>query len=224
LRAGGSGIPAFFTPTGANTVIEYGTLVTRYNPDGTVAKLCPKREVREFNGRKYLMEEAIKGDFALIKGYQADEYGNIVFRKTARNFNPECARAANICIAEVEEIVPAGTLPPDLIHLPHCYVDRVVKTKVHRSRDEYKKIESHLKIPAASGNRDMDKRSRIAKRIVQEIQEGMYVNLGIGIPTLCANFIDPNSKVFLESENGVLGIGPHPCDAEMDPDLVNAGK
>jgi 3-oxoacid CoA-transferase len=147
-----------------------------------------------------------------------------VFRKTARNFNPECARASKTCIVEVEDIVPAGTLPPDLIHLPHCYVHRVVKTKIHRTKEQYKEIESNLKIPAASGNRDMDKRTLIAKRITKEMKDGMYVNLGIGIPTLCANYIDPNSKVFLESENGVLGIGPHPCDSEMDPDLINAGK
>lgn len=109
LRAAGAGIPAFYTPTGVGTLRAEG------------------RETRDFNGRTYLMEEALPGDFALVKAWKGDTHGNLVFRKTARNFNPLVARAGRITIAEVEELVPAGTLDPDAIHLPGIYVQRVIK-------------------------------------------------------------------------------------------------
>ncbi len=110
LRAGGAGIPAFFTPTGVGTVV------------------ADKKETREFDGRTYVMEKAIKGDFALVKAWKADPFGNLIYRKTARNFNPMMAAAGRICIAEVEEIVEAGALNPDEIHTPAVYVKRLVKS------------------------------------------------------------------------------------------------
>lgn len=109
LRAAGAGIPAFYTPTGVGT------------------KRAEGRETREFNGRIYLMEEALHGDFAFVKAWKGDTHGNLVFRKTARNFNPLCARAGAVTIAEVEELVPAGTLDPDEIHLPGIYVQRIIR-------------------------------------------------------------------------------------------------
>jgi 3-oxoacid CoA-transferase subunit A len=109
LRAAGAGIPAFYTPTGVGT------------------KRAEGRETREFNGRTYLMEEALHGDFAFVKAWKGDTHGNLVFRKTARNFNPLCARAGAVTIAEVEELVPAGTLDPDEIHLPGIYVQRIIR-------------------------------------------------------------------------------------------------
>lgn len=108
MRAGGAGIPAFFTATG------YGTAVA----DG--------KEVREFNGRQYIMEESITGDFAIVKAWKADTFGNLVFRKTARNFNPLAAMAGKITVVEVEEIVQPGELDPDEIHTPGIYVNRVI--------------------------------------------------------------------------------------------------
>ncbi|MCB9686488.1 MAG: CoA transferase subunit A [Alphaproteobacteria bacterium] len=108
LRAGGSGIPAFFTPAGVGTPIAEG------------------KETREFDGRTYLMERAITGDFAIVKAWKADRWGNLVFRRTARNFNPLCAMAGRVTIAEVEEVVDAGELDPDEIHLPGVFVHRVV--------------------------------------------------------------------------------------------------
>ena len=109
-RAGGAGIPAFFTPTGAGTLVAKG------------------KETRQFNGREYVLEAGITGDFALVKAWKADTLGNLVYRKTARNFNPVMATAGKICIAEVEEIVPAGELDPDSIHTPAVYVKRLVKS------------------------------------------------------------------------------------------------
>ena len=108
LRAGGAGIPAFFTPTGVGTVIAEG------------------KEVREFNGKDYILEESLTADVALVKAYKADKAGNLVFRKTAQNFNPVCAMAGKITIAEVEQIVEVGDLDPDEIHLPGIYVNRIV--------------------------------------------------------------------------------------------------
>ena len=107
-RAGGAGIPAFYTKTGVGTVIAEG------------------KEVRQFKGEDYLMEEGIFADVAIVKGWKADESGNLIFRKTARNFNEPMATAARVCVAEVEEIVPVGTLDPDSVHIPGIYVKRLV--------------------------------------------------------------------------------------------------
>jgi len=108
IRAGGAGIPAFFTATGVGTLVAEG------------------KEVREFGGRRYVMETALKADLSIVKAWKADEAGNLVFRKTARNFNPMMATAGKVTVAEVEEIVPAGTLDPDCIHTPGIYVKRLV--------------------------------------------------------------------------------------------------
>jgi 3-oxoacid CoA-transferase subunit A len=109
IRAGGAGIPAFFTATGYGTIIAEG------------------KETREFNGRMYVMEEALRADFSLVKAWKADTMGNLVYRKTAMNFNPMIATAGKITVAEVEEIVPPGELDPEHIHTPGIYVDRLIQ-------------------------------------------------------------------------------------------------
>ncbi|MEF2147156.1 CoA transferase subunit A [Aquilutibacter rugosus] len=108
LRAGGAGIPAFFTATGYGTIVAEG------------------KETREFNGKQYVMETALVADVALVKAWKSDKSGNLVFRKTARNFNPACAMAGKVCIVEVEEVVETGSIDPDQVHLPGIYVDRIV--------------------------------------------------------------------------------------------------
>lgn len=118
LRAGGAGIPAFFTPTGVGTVIAEG------------------KEVRDFNGKDYILEESLTADIALVKAYKADKAGNLIFRKTAQNFNPVCAMAGKITIAEVEEIVEIGDLDPDEIHLSGIYVNRIVLNTTPEKRIE----------------------------------------------------------------------------------------
>jgi 3-oxoacid CoA-transferase subunit A len=135
LRAGGAGIPAFYTPTGAGTAISDGGLPIKYASDGSVAKYSAKKELREFNGRTYVLEPAITGDFALVKAWKADRFGNLVYRHTAMNFNPMVATAAKVTIAEVEEIVEVGQLDPDHIHTPGIFVHRVVKG-THEKRIE----------------------------------------------------------------------------------------
>ncbi len=135
LRAGGAGIPAFYTPTGVGTVISEGGLPLRYGEGGKVVKESEKKETRTFDGREYVLERAITGDYAIVKAWKADRFGNLVYRKTAANFNPMMATAARITIAEVEEIVEVGSLDPDHVHTPGIYVHRVVLGK-HEKRVE----------------------------------------------------------------------------------------
>ncbi|MFD0724145.1 CoA transferase subunit A [Lysobacter brunescens] len=122
LRAGGAGIPAFFTATGYGTVVAEG------------------KETREFDGKHYVMETALKADVSLVKAWKADAAGNLVFRKTARNFNPACAMAGKVCVAEVEELVEVGALDPDHIHLPGIYVDRIVVNPTPEKRIEQRTV------------------------------------------------------------------------------------
>ena len=139
MRAGGAGIPAFFTSTGVGTVIETGGFPIKLGSNGkdVIIGSLPK-ERRTYEGREYILESSILGDYALVKGWKADTKGNVIFRKTARNFNPEVATAGRKCIVEVEEIVPEGSLDPDNIHLPAVYVDRIVQGEKYEKRIEFK--------------------------------------------------------------------------------------
>src|SRR5450432_2714786 len=138
LRAGGAGIAAFYTPTGAGTQISEGGLPTRYAADGSVAKLSPKKETREFEGRLYVLELAIRGDFAIVKAWKGDRAGNLVYRHTAMNFNPMVATAAKITIAEVEQLVEVGELEPDHVHTPGIFVHRIFQGPSYEKRIERK--------------------------------------------------------------------------------------
>jgi 3-oxoacid CoA-transferase subunit A len=126
LRAGGAGIGAFFTPTGVGTQVAEGGLPWRYHPDGSVALASPAKEVREFHGVLQVLEESIVTDYALVRAAVVDTLGNAVFHAAARNFNPNAAMAARITIVEAEQVVAAGVLDPDHVHLPGIYVHRVV--------------------------------------------------------------------------------------------------
>lgn len=121
-RAGGAGIPAFFTPTGVGTVVAEG------------------KDVREFDGRRYVLERSIVADFSIVKAWKGDAYGNLIFRKTARNFNPMIATCGKICIAEVEELVSVGSLDPDQVHTPGIYVHRIFQGKNYQKRIERKTV------------------------------------------------------------------------------------
>ncbi|MFG1921715.1 CoA transferase subunit A [Cryptosporangium sp. NPDC048952] len=126
LRAGGSGIPAFFTPAGVGTMIADGGLPWRYGSDGSVAVASPPKEVREFSGREYVLEEGIVTEFALVRAAIGDRHGNLVMHESARNFNPLVAMAGRITIAEVEELVEPGEILPEQVHVPGVFVQRVV--------------------------------------------------------------------------------------------------
>ena len=126
LRAGGCGIPAFYTPAGVGTPVAAGGLPWRHNADGSVAKASPPKETRRFGDKEYVLEEAIRCDYALVRASIGDREGNLYFAKATRNFNPLCAMAGRVTIAEVEELVEPGELDPDAIHLPGIYVQRVL--------------------------------------------------------------------------------------------------
>jgi 3-oxoacid CoA-transferase subunit A len=148
LRAGGAGIPAFFTPTGIGTPVGDGGLPWRYAPDGSVAIASPAKEQREFGGRAYLLEESLTTDFALVRAAVGDRHGNLVFHAAARNFNPVAAMAGRITVAEVEQLVEPGELDPDDVHLPGVFVQRVVVLTAEQAKD--KRIERHTVRPRPS--------------------------------------------------------------------------
>jgi 3-oxoacid CoA-transferase len=225
MRAGGAGIPAFYVATGLGTVVAEG------------------KETREIGGRRYVMEQALRADVALVKAWRGDRHGNLVYRKTARNFNPVMATAAALTIAEVEELVEPGVIDPDDVVTPGIYVDRVVKGAEFRRLIEPRYLRARA---AASGRAvaarvggataasgagagragagEPDAKHRIARRIARELHDGAYVNLGIGIPTMVAAYVPAGISVIFQSENGMLGVGPPPVEADEDCDCINAGK
>jgi len=143
LRAGGAGIAAFFTATGVGTQISEGGLPWRYADDGSVAIASPPKEVRSFGGRDYVLEEAITTDFALVHAQVGDRHGNLVFHESARNFNPLCAMAGRVTIAEVEQIVEPGAINPDAVHVPGVFVQRVVHVPDEEKRIERRTVRPH---------------------------------------------------------------------------------
>lgn len=201
-------------------LIQEGGAPIKYNlKDRTVEVASSPKQVQQFNGLPYIMEEGIVGDFALVKAQKADEMGNLVFNKSARNFNAVMCRAAKCTIAEVEEIVPVGSLNPDQIHVPGIFVHRLFKGDQYEKRIERLKTRSESAKDSIVSNTPAAKlRERIARRVALEFQDGMYVNLGIGIPNLSANYIK-GINVMLQSENGILGLGPFPYKSEVSAGL-----
>lgn len=127
LRAGGSGIPAFYTPAGVGTLVAEGGLPWRYAADGSVAVASPEKETRTFDGVEYVLERGIVTDFALVRAARGDRHGNLIYDASARNFNPLAAMAGRITVAEVEELVEPGTLDPEQVHTPGVFVQRVIE-------------------------------------------------------------------------------------------------
>ncbi|RFC71247.1 CoA transferase subunit A [Streptomyces sp. AcE210] len=150
LRAGGAGIPAFYTPAGVGTQVAEGGLPWRYDGQGGVALASPPKEVRTFDGTDYVLEHGIRTDYALVRAAKGDRHGNLVFNKSTRNFNPLAATAGRITIAEVEELVEPGDIDPDAVHLPGIFVQRVVALTPAQATD--KQIERRtVSAPSARG-------------------------------------------------------------------------
>jgi 3-oxoacid CoA-transferase len=222
-RLGLGGMAASYVKAGVGTYVETGGFPKRLGTDGkSIAEVTRPREKRVFeDGCEYLLEEGLHVDFSLIRAHQADKYGNLRFRKTSRNFNPDMAGFGDVVIAEVDQIV--DEIPPNQVHYPGCFIDRVYK-----SPHIYHKVERlrYIDVPNTKGSEQVKdkKRQRIAMRAVKELDDGMYCNLGVGIPVTVANIVLGKVDVDLQGENGIVGMGPYPKKGQEDPDLINAGK
>ncbi|KAJ5834233.1 hypothetical protein N7447_000259 [Penicillium robsamsonii] len=224
LRAGGAGIPAFFTPTGAHTFIQEGKIPVRMDESGKVLETGKPRETREFNGKTYLMEEALTGDVAILRAWKADEAGNCVFRYTTKAFGPIMAKAATLTIVEAENIVPVGSIDPNDVDLPGIFVDRIVPATDDKHIEIRKLRSGEATATGSAKDAAQIQRELIGRRAAKELKPGFYVNLGVGIPTLAPSFLPKDVKVWIQSENGILGMGDYPTEQELDPDIINAGK
>ena len=153
LRAGGTGIPAFYTPTGVGTLVADGGIPVRYDADGNVVATSPPKEVREFGGRQYVLETALTADFGLVRAAVGDRHGNLVFHESAMNFNPLAGKAGRVTIAEVEQLVEPGEIRPEEVHLPGVYVQRVVEVGAEGKRIEFRTTRPRpsASSPAAAG-------------------------------------------------------------------------
>jgi len=202
-RAGGAGIPAFYSPTSVGTALTEG------------------REIRDFDGKPHVLEKAIHVDYAFLRGYRADRLGNVQFRGGSQNFNPSFAKAARVAIVEVDEIVEPGAIPPELINLPGIFVSRVVKTT--EKFDLWRRPERRPSDkPRLYNGKPGLTRAGIAKNAARLVKDGTYVNLGVGIPTMVSNYL-VDRDVILHAENGVLGYGRMLSEEhEIDPDIYNA--
>ena len=202
-RAGGAGIPAFYSPTSIGTDLVKG------------------REIREFDGKPHVLERAIHVDYAFLRGHRADRLGNVQFRGGSQNFNPSFAKAARVAIVEVDEIVEPGAIPPELVDLPGIFVSRVVKTTQKFDlwiRPERRPADQ----PRLYNGKPGLTRQGIAKNAARLVKDGTYVNLGVGIPTMVSNYL-VDRDVILHAENGVLGYGRMlSAEGEVDPDIYNA--
>lgn len=200
IRAGGAGIGGFYTPTAAGTVI------------------AERGETRIIGNKPHVFVPGLRANVAFIRAWTADTAGNLMYRMTEQNFNKAMATAADLVIAEVEQIVPCGNLDPNQVHTPGNYVDYLVQA--HTTLDD-------LGLSAdigSSAKKVNDRRMLIVERALAELNPGEVVNLGIGIPTLVADLITPQHGIILHSENGMLGVGPAPEKGGAMEYPVNAGK
>ncbi|KAJ3545614.1 hypothetical protein NM208_g2428 [Fusarium decemcellulare] len=226
IASGAAGVPAFYTPAGYGTIIQTGELPTKFTPKGAVESFSTPKETRIFNGKPFVLEEAIQGDVALVKVHKADRLGNCQFRRAQNNFNEAMAKNAKCTIVEADEIVDVGDILPENVHLQGVYVDRVTKSTVGKEIEKLRFLESTdelVKSVAGAGDA-ASRRIKIIKRAAKELKDGMYVNLGIGMPLAAPAFLPEGVEVILQSENGILGMGRYPKPGEEDPDLINPGK
>ena len=200
IRAGGAGLGGFYTPTSAGTALAEG------------------RDTRIIDGEEFVFQPALTADVALIRAWQADTAGNLVYRRTENNFNQAAATAGKLVIAEAETVVPVGELDPDRIHTPGCFVDYLVEA--HTTLEE---LGSSASV-AGSLKKVSPARMTMARGALEDLNPGDVVNLGVGIPTLVADLITPEHGIIMHTENGMLGVGPEPESGGAMDYPVNAGK
>ncbi len=207
VRAGGAGIPAFYTPTGVGTLVGEG------------------KERRVFGGREYILETALTADYAFVRAHRADRVGNLVYRRGARNLHPSFATGGRVTIAEVDEVVAPGEIDPECVVTPGIYVDRVLRTEHPLDVEEVRALSRrygravHVEPRPDLGGLPPDLMTRRAALL---LRDGEYVNLGLGLPTLLSNHVPGVRDVVLHSENGMLSFGPLVVDGDEDVDLYNA--
>jgi 3-oxoacid CoA-transferase len=207
VRAGGAGIPAFYTPTGVGTQVAEG------------------KEHRTFGGREYILERALTADYAIVRAHRADRIGNLVYRRGARNLHPVFATGGRVTLAEVDEVVEPGGLDPECVVTPGVYVDRVVRTEHPLDVEEVRALSRrygraiHVEPRPDLGGLPPDLMTRRAALL---LRDGEYVNLGLGLPTLLSNHITGTRDIVLHSENGMLNFGPLAEEGDEDVDLYNA--
>jgi 3-oxoacid CoA-transferase len=208
LRAGAAGIPAFYSPVGVDTIVAEG------------------KERREFGGRTYVLETALKPDFAFVRAARADALGNLAFDGGTRNFHPIMAAAARVTVAEVDEIVPVGAISPEDVIVPGVYVDRIVRTEATREELAGMRRPPSTRGPTLGHGTDAAPRlshEMMAMRVSRLLERGQVVNLGLGIPTLVSNHVTADMGILFHSENGLLGYGPFPAENDIDWNIYNAG-
>ena len=210
VRAGGAGFAGFYTTTGIGTAMAEG------------------KEHREFDGRTYIFEKALRADFAFVRAARADRSGNLVYRGGGRNYNPILATGARVTIAEVDEIVPTGEIPAETVVTSGVFVNRVVACEAPLDRNRIRELSQRY------GKKwDLEVRERpsgprgippdlMARKAAVLLRKGEYVNLGLGIPTLVSSHVEAEQGITLHSENGMVGFGPLAADGQGDVDLYNA--
>ena len=210
IRAAGAGIAGFFTPTGVDTEVAEG------------------KEQRDFQGRPYLFERALPADFALLRVHTADEAGNCCFQGTLRNFQVAMATAAKTVVVEADEIVPAGELDPEAIHLPGIFVDSVVRHDIPRDQllaEAWGYRKDPTEAPTMEGEVRGLTREQMGLRVARMVADYEYVNLGVGLPTLVARCLEElDAPVMLQGENGILGYRGLTDRARWQPHLFDAGS
>jgi len=210
VRAAGAGLAAFYTPTGVGTAVARG------------------KEVREFAGRQFVLEHALGADYALIRAVRADRHGNLQYRGAGRNYNPVLATGARVTIAEVDDIVDAGDLAPELVVTPGIFVDRLVRCEQPLDRARVRELSRRF-----GKQWDLEARERpvgprglppdlMARKAAMLLRPGEYVNLGLGLPTLVSTHVMPEQRITLHAENGMVGFGSLAEAGEEDIDLYNA--
>jgi 3-oxoacid CoA-transferase len=204
LRAGGAGIAGVYTPTGVGTPIAEG------------------KEVREFDGKTYLFERAIKVDYAFVCAYKADRLGNLEFKGSSQHFNPSFAKAARVAIAEVDEIVDVGEIPPERVGLAGSFVARVVKRTIPMTTHGVGRYRRPNEDARVYNGKSAWTRWQMAERAAALLPEHSYVNVGLGIPTLITNFL-AGRDILLHGENGILGYGGIAQGDDVDPYTIDAG-
>jgi 3-oxoacid CoA-transferase len=204
LRAGGAGLAGIFTPTGVSTPIAEG------------------KELRVFDGKRYIFESAIKVDYAFMCAYRADRLGNCEFRGSAQHFNPSFAKGARIAIVEVDEIVEPGEIDPHRVGLPGSFVARVVKRTIQPDRSALARFRRAPDTARTYNGKIAWTRHQMAEKAASLLPEPGYVNLGLGIPTLVANYLKGHD-ILLHGENGILGYGPPAAEDQVDWYIHDAG-